>query len=939
MNDHFWENKIKAFLHDPPDKALSIANHEDRRDKLLQTLNLKFDIPPEFDRIASSMERIVPRTEVWIDFSRTNISQHPILKHPITGSERRFETVSQAVLGLRRTRIGMIIEDVLKIEIETLKSLKDDNPKRTYFRIWRFFRDLITRKSEEVANLPADTRCPDHTVWDHLDASSAIYGAISKGKPALLMFKLAPVQDFIKNARKERDLWAGSHLLSYLTFQAIKVVVDEFGPDAIIFPHLRGQPFLEKEFEDFFKGIPEDVKIKDLKEKLKIANIPNKFLAIVSVKSIDEIKKKIRKTINKMLKDLLDFSLEVFDGKINVHMRNHYLNLLQNYFSVTVCVIPADLNGLMSVIKNLPNLIQKKYENWILLLEKSGYKRRDFDLYSLMFELIEEIVAIKSKKFEKLEGESKKKCTMCGELEIVGNEKMWDDVRNDLAGLFKEKEELCPICLIKRFYPIWIKNKLNIDVGFESVSKIALKKDCWLEKVEKSDLYGELIDSLKGNEKLRKLIKEKEYKLTNCELLYLENWNSKHLKENFGIAVNESELESPKEILRSLHREFGEPEKYYAILIMDGDNMGKMLMGDEMKFVKYYLHPEILKYLSQDVKNLVESSKRLITPATHSAISRALAHFSINIVPEIVNDHRGELIYAGGDDVLTLPPVDSALACAYEIQIWFNKEWDGWNVLPAKTMSAGILIVHYKHPLYDALDKVRELEGKAKDLGRDAIAVGYLARSGSYDEVIFNWEVVKLLNNNKKYNIIKLIKRSEEKDKRLPYLSKRIIYDVIREVESLPNNVGALEGFLRYEFSRHYHDVDKNRAEGFLRHMSNDVIQYAKNIRVKLEKGEFEELVSKKLQKPILRKVNELITCLIKEKKLYLEALRYGIECEGKNVEGLERVLGITDEKFYKELYGLILKKQIKELFILLKILVDCDADLRDVGCESSDGA
>ena len=54
------------------------------------------------------------------------------------------------------------------------------------------------------------------------------------------------------------------------------------------------------------------------------------------------------------------------------------------------------------------------------------------------------------------------------------------------------------------------------------------------------------------------------------------------------------------------------------------------------------------------------------------------------------------------------------------------------------------MIVHYKHPLYDALDKVRELEGKAKDLGRDAIAVGYLARSGSYDEVIFNWEEKKV---------------------------------------------------------------------------------------------------------------------------------------------------------------------------------------------------
>jgi CRISPR-associated protein Cmr2 len=210
-----WNRKIQAFLHDPPDKALSISGHESRRDLLLQTLNLKFDIPSEFDRIASSMERIVPKTDIWIDFSRTDKSLHPILRHPITGSIKEYETLSQAVLGIRKLKTRVVLGNILNYEIEALKSLKADDSKVTYFRIWRFFKDLIAKLGDEFAHLPADTRCPDHTIWDHLNASSAIYSAISKDKPALLMFKLSPVQDFIKNARKERDLWAGSHLLSF----------------------------------------------------------------------------------------------------------------------------------------------------------------------------------------------------------------------------------------------------------------------------------------------------------------------------------------------------------------------------------------------------------------------------------------------------------------------------------------------------------------------------------------------------------------------------------------------------------------------------------------------------------------------------------------------------------------------------------------------------
>src|SRR6185437_4355159 len=91
--------------------------------------------------------------------------------------------------------------------------------------------------------LPADTRVPDHTIWAHLDLVSAFAGAFAldpAGECALLTVALGPVQDFIAAARKASDLWAGSHLLSTLAWQAMKVVCERLGPDAVLFPNLRG---------------------------------------------------------------------------------------------------------------------------------------------------------------------------------------------------------------------------------------------------------------------------------------------------------------------------------------------------------------------------------------------------------------------------------------------------------------------------------------------------------------------------------------------------------------------------------------------------------------------------------------------------------------------------------------------------------------------------
>jgi len=72
----------------------------------------------------------------------------------------------------------------------------------------------------------ADTRVPNHSIIDHLEITAALQSCKKDGKidAALVMFAIGPVQELIAQARKTVDLWAGSYLLSYLTYKAIEYI-------------------------------------------------------------------------------------------------------------------------------------------------------------------------------------------------------------------------------------------------------------------------------------------------------------------------------------------------------------------------------------------------------------------------------------------------------------------------------------------------------------------------------------------------------------------------------------------------------------------------------------------------------------------------------------------------------------------------------------------
>ncbi|MCX7926272.1 MAG: type III-B CRISPR-associated protein Cas10/Cmr2, partial [Fimbriimonadales bacterium] len=168
-----------------------------------------------------------------------------------------------------------------------------------------------------------------------------------------------------------------------------------------------------------------------------------------------------------------------------------------------------------------------------------------------------------------------------------------------------------------------------------------------------------------------------------------------------------------------LHRR-GIPEEYlsyYAILVADGDHMGRFLDG-------------------------------LTAMTHHQRFSAILSEFADDAKDLVNNRYSGYLIYAGGDDVLALLPANCAIACAQQLASRFNARMEqyrkglesgGIELSCLPTLSAGVAIVHALEHLHDALGWARRAEQAAKAAGRDRLAVAYYPRSGEAITVTLPW--------------------------------------------------------------------------------------------------------------------------------------------------------------------------------------------------------
>ncbi len=482
----------------------------------------------------------------------------------------------------------------------------------------------------------------------------------------LIGFSVSPVQSFILQSRKTQDLYNASRFLSLISE---KILNDLKSVGAsIVFPCFD---------EDANK---------------KTSGVPNRILAILEEddEKIDELLKTIKSNSSKFIREqgekVLDKIFSGTDWK-DTYMEDIFTRQIGNYFDVSYAAVRMDDN------------YEKTYEK----------------LGSIMS-------ALKlSRLFEQTKEEGIK-CNLCGEREVLHFDKFSGSIRDmrkslmetskkisvDIQYLFKENENLCSIGTLKR--AIHKINSDNFIDGFPSTADVAL-----------SNVLNVDIKGIKNYEsELNKFInKFFGIRNNNSELFYYENLTESYFIKNFGATkqpLSEGEIKN----LRKLNKELRETlkkknihlQKYYAVLMLDGDHMGKWMSGE-------YAGEE------NDLKKV------------QSAISKRLLEFNKKIY-SYFNKHKeyGTLVYAGGDDVLAFVNINTIFDVIKDIKKMYP---DGFvsDETEKPTCSIGVCIAHYKEPLSIVMDKAREMEKKAKEEGgRNTFAFAIINKSGNYNEFV-----------------------------------------------------------------------------------------------------------------------------------------------------------------------------------------------------------
>lgn len=200
----------------------------------------------------------------------------------------------------------------------------------------------------------------------------------------------------------------------------------------------------------------------------------------------------------------------------------------------------------------------------------------------------------------------------------------------------------------------------------------------------------------------------------------------------------------------------GAPFPYVACLVADGDHMGRAL--DKVSEV-----------------------------GAHRRFSTRLSGFAGHARTIIEQDHKGVLVYAGGDDVLAFVNVSEALACAEELRVSFNRLVqealsDAAVDVPVPTLSVGLGFGH----LLESLGQLRRLGGQAEKLAkrqRNALGIVIEKRSGGTTTFSESWSHAPVARLGSAVSLL-----------RHRRLSTKKIHEIGAELERLPTRGTLLAG-------------------------------------------------------------------------------------------------------------------------------------------------
>lgn len=940
--DDFYKQKIAALLHDPPSKCWFLdgtrgkLGHETDANviasglfgsemiaKMLHSGKVK-----KADRLASSLDRWLLEVAMGGKYEPNayKVSSSKILNQ-FTKGELEFENVNTAKpanFDVALTRF-----------IARLRNLLEED---AYQNRWReiyhiLYASLEYSWTKEIGIIgPADTRVPTHSIFDHLYATATALNMLDENRKLsgyIVTIDLAGIQGFISAARKMRDLWAGSWLVSALSWSIVEEFVKILGPDTLLLPTARGNPF----YFHTFRGL-----VQSSGREQEYSAIGKEFYGYDGYPR------------NPVMPGTISFILPKREDILSELAKETRL----------------DFGDKGEIASSIRKIFQQKWRELSSSLADEEHneecvKLRVFDVPPLRLRVaVEEISDSTSSEEEGLHGgESHRPENHARSAEYLAYHRAFHNAAKSLRGQAKlkispfvdlnvgaftsEKYYVCHVCGIlptrtqKNEYGerlcayCAIRRNLTAEFGRSLESLFHFKgehrENLWIESV--SDVAARpFIRKLceTQNDEVRKAAQNHRHSIPwieSCEELR-KGWRFlKELSAEKQLYGGEEEGKTPQErkekraenrqkassLLLSLSKAgFKERlNQYYAILRVDADNMGKLisgLLGQSIKKNGYEEHGgvssldfELFSHLSRSTENRelrsvaeairkeefdeaaevakkfsiggrsrvdlandfrrlhnrlkegcslashsgknerVWQSNLILSPSYHATLSRALMKLATETA-RIIQSNDGELIYAGGDDVLAILPAEKALATAREIRNRFRQGENGKKgflelihgsqayiqSMGDLGVSMSILFTHYKYPLSISLVQSKnnedEFAKKSKwfdleslPVEKDSLALAYFPRGGQSTMGLIP------LNDDTKVDllvqILDLTKHSDNRNEKKATLSNSFLRDLLqyydRIDEAYNSSPEIAKSMLRRVISRNCNDPYSNK--------------------------------------------------------------------------------------------------------------------------------
>jgi len=497
----------------------------------------------------------------------------------------------------------------------------------------------------------------------------------------ILRFTIGPVQEFVRQSRRTRDLWGSSFLLSFLAGHAMKGA-ETCGK--VILPRLETDPLYA-----FIQG-------KTAGEKPRIGSLPNRFDLLT-----DTPEEAARVAITSFQSAWQNICARVWHSFIEpvagngYETKNIFDRQVGSFWEIQWVAAPdeSELLGLLEKRKawrsRVPN--EEPGDKCVIMpcyQELSGYHRAR---------------------------------------ERERQDHFWNELKhhNHLRDYeLRQQERLCGIALVKRLYAHdkVVNNALGWNPGTKNwPSTLHVAATPWIIDALKTDANRAQTYADHVREIDQETIHEKPHPRMNlapgqhvfasldANLFFVDALGNDKTTFTDRAIDPERRKALQKELVRLYGKgednSIGPPASFYALVLMDGDRVGNLLADADVG-------PQ--------------------------GVSRALDGFTKR-VQDIVESFYGSTVYAGGDDVLALVPVPGALECAAKLRAAYRAAFDG---NPKATTSAGIVLAHIRRPLMQVLDEAHRLldeVAKAQN-GRDSIAISLLRSGDRALQWVTTWE-------------------------------------------------------------------------------------------------------------------------------------------------------------------------------------------------------